>query len=248
MYSSYVDYTTTSIFLMSWCFLTNIIFLNLILGIFVESYNEIESEDSESLIIKENEGKQNLTKTKKLMESLYELKFHTTTTENSANIKLSDYFILKKLRKLSYKIINDKSFDIVMMIIIMLSLIKLIIDTYYDVDDELYALFSNWADIILTFLFGFECIFKIISYGFFMKKTSYLRDYWSVFDFSIFLFSVIDQSLTAVNFSYIKVVRLFRVLRVLRFISHYQKLKVLVTSIFKTISRLSSLLVVLFLI
>ena len=57
MYSSYVDYTTTSIFLMSWCFLTNIIFLNLILGIFVESYNEIEAEDSESFTIKENEEK-----------------------------------------------------------------------------------------------------------------------------------------------------------------------------------------------
>ncbi len=54
-------------------------------------------------------------------------------------------------------------------------------------------------------IFGLELVIKIIAYGLFLPNNSYLKDSWSILDFIIVFFSILDLALTDYNLSFIKV-------------------------------------------
>ena len=71
----------------------------------------------------------------------------------------------------------------------------------------------------MTFMFTIEVIIKIISKGFLLNgKKSYLRSAANILDFVIVLFALIDISLTNVNLSFIKIVRMAKLLRPMRLV------------------------------
>lgn len=38
---------------------------------------------------------------------------------------------------------------------------------------------------IFTIIFAIECVLKIVAYGFFVHKKSYLRDWWNAIDLTV---------------------------------------------------------------
>ena len=72
-------------------------------------------------------------------------------------------------------------FEGVIMTLIVLSSLKLVIDTYiFDLPstDTIFVL-SNNLDLFFTAAFAFESFVKSVSFGFCFEKGSYLRDSWS---------------------------------------------------------------------
>jgi hypothetical protein len=130
-----------------------------------------------------------------------------------------------------------------------LSSIKLVIGTYYkdeeiEVSDPTLFLVFNIIDNIFTVLFTLECTLKIIRNGFFVSKTSYLRDPWSILDFLIVISSLVDWGFESVKLPILKVLRLLRTLRPLRFISKNPSMKIVVNGLLESLVAILNVLVV----
>ena len=77
----------------------------------------------------------------------------------------------------------------------------------------------NIINYVMTFMFTIEVIIKIISKGFlFNGKKSYLRSAANILDFVIVVFALIDISLTNVNLSFIKIIRMAKLVRPMRLV------------------------------
>ena len=102
-----------------------------------------------------------------------------------------------EFRRLIYYIQKHKYFDNFIMLLIALSSAKLALESYlvgYP-NDHPAIIVSKIADNIFTFLFLFECIFKIIAIGLIMDSGSYLRESWNDLDFFIVTTSMLDLAL-----------------------------------------------------
>lgn len=107
------------------------------------------------------------------------------------------------IRRSFYKLYKKKSFDNFILSCIVVSSIKLVIDTYYDAEFDSYAdggeknfvKFLEIIDLVFNGVFIMEMIIKVIALGFLFDFNSYLRDTWSQLDFIIVFFSIIDMSL-----------------------------------------------------
>ena len=151
------------------------------------------------------------------------------------------------------KIINKKWFDIFILLIIILSTIRLVIDTF--VSGYSFVLLFDICDLIFNLIFLIEASFKIIALGFAFDEGSYLRDNWNKIDGLIVICSFIEfhnlfqKYIMATNTSssvdFLKVLRLLRTLRPLRFISHNMQLKLIITSLFDSLSSILNALLVL---
>ena len=108
----------------------------------------------------------------------------------------------------------------------------------------------NIFDYIFTWLFFLEFFLKIIAYGFFYDKNSYLRDSWNQLDFVIVVFSMIEFFQDILNpqdgegLIFIKILRLMRVLRPLRFISRNQNMKLVVIALLESFGGIANVVVV----
>ena len=77
----------------------------------------------------------------------------------------------------------------------------------------------NIINYVMTFMFTIEVIIKIISKGFLLNgKKSYLRNAANILDFVIVVFALIDISLTNVNLSFIKIIRMAKLVRPMRLV------------------------------
>ena len=149
-------------------------------------------------------------------------------------------------------VITYKKFDSFILIMILLSTVRLIIDTF--VSGSLSEVIFDMVDIFFTIVFLAEMIFKIISLGFILGHGTYLKDNWNRIDFIIVCVSIIDfQSLLSKyttgklsnsSLNFLKVLRLLRTLRPLRFISHNVQLKIIITSLFDSIIPISNVLII----
>jgi hypothetical protein len=90
------------------------------------------------------------------------------------------------------------------LVAIILSSLKLVIDTYYsnsdpnsytNPSDKRFVIILNNLDTTFTAIFTMEMTLKMISLGFIMDLNSYLSDTWSKLDFFIVTFSLLDLSL-----------------------------------------------------
>lgn len=72
---------------------------------------------------------------------------------------------------------------------------------------------------------------KIIAFGFAQEEASYLRESWNMLDFFIVIASFVDVSVSSINLSFVKILRLLRTLRPLRFITHNRSMKILVSAL-----------------
>ena len=141
------------------------------------------------------------------------------------------------------KLIINKWFDRFILVMILFSTTRLVIDTF--VSGYLFVLAFDILDAIFNIIFFLECLAKVFAMGFTLDEGSYLRDNWNKIDIIIVICSIFDfQNLFTKYFTtgnanssvqFLKVIRLLRTLRPLRFISHNVQLKLIITSLFDSI-------------
>ena len=143
-------------------------------------------------------------------------------------------------RMLCMKLINHPLFDKFILFIIILSTVRLILDTF--LSGYIFAVVFDICDTFFNIIFLFEAVIKIIALGFAFDEGSYLRDNWNKMDAIIVLCSFFEfhnsaqkyffknNSYTSLEF--FRIMRLLRTLRPLRFISHNDNLKLIITSLF----------------
>ena len=254
----------TVFYLFSWIFIGNYILLNLFVAVLLEGFDGQEEE-----LIESDEEKDDKENIKKALSSTKAKNLNATTNETEKlkessqdewekqKIRYDDiiceislYIFRKdnKFRRKSFDIIQSRHFEHLILIVIVLSSIKLVIDTYFKADDNEYNTISDIIDIIFTSFFTLECLLKIVSLGFIMESNSYLRETWSILDFIIVIFSLVDLILINYNLSFIKILRLLRILRPLRFISHNINMKIVVNSLLKSLPGLGNVFIFIFLI
>jgi hypothetical protein len=149
-------------------------------------------------------------------------------------------------------LITWKRFDQLIMVVILVSTLRLMLDTF--IDGALSSSAFDIADIIFTMIFICEMVLKVISLGFIMDEGSYLRDNWNRIDFLIVIVSLIDLENLVNKLSgsqagsgalgFLKVLRLLRTLRPLRFISKNVQLKLIITSLFDSIEAIMGVLAI----
>ena len=148
-----------------------------------------------------------------------------------------------KFRIFCLKLMNNKWFDRFILVMILLSTLRLILDTFFS--GYIFVLIFDYVDAFFNAIFMLEAVVKVCALGFVMDEGSYLRDNWNKIDIIIVICSIFDfenliekylvgkQSSSSLQF--LKVLRLLRTLRPLRFISHNVQLKLIITSLFDSI-------------
>jgi hypothetical protein len=100
---------------------------------------------------------------------------------------------------------------------------------------------------IISGIFIFEALCKIIVLGFVLGKGTYLRDPWNILDFSIVMVSVLNwtlDSLSDINISFLRGFRALRALRPLRMVSKNEGMKIVVNSLLTSIPSLINVMLV----
>lgn len=267
------------IYFIVWIFLGNYVMLNLFLAIlldsFLQSSNSTVYLDDETISSRSRVpisgfsrfgSKKRKEKLQKIMDELGD-----SFDEDSSSIVLRpqteapakplfheiecshSYWLFSKtnrFRILCYKLSTSQKFETLVLILIILSTIKLVIDTYIinEPDDSDLVIASNYLDIAFTIAFALEMIIRSVSMGFVMDKGSYLRDGWNKLDFFIVIFSVIEESISGFNMPVIRVLRLLRTLRPLRFINRNVSMKLVIKAMIQSLAALLNVGVVLILV
>jgi hypothetical protein len=173
--------------------------------------------------------------------------------DNDCENSLFIFSQTNRFRVFCMNLICWKRFDQFIMLMILVSTMRLVLDTF--IDGYLVDTIFNMMDIFFTLVFLSEMISKVIALGFILDNGSYLQDNWNRIDFVIVVVSIIDlQGLisklvgaqSSSSLSFLKVLRLLRTLRPLRFISHNVQLKLIITSLFDSIEPIMSVLAVVF--
>ena len=203
-----------------------------------EEDGEEESENSEN---NDEYGYDAYTTVEKNMREWQKINklFRKTECENSLYL----FSQTNKFRIFCMKLITNKWFDRFILLIILLSTARLIVDTF--LKGFTFVLIFDIVDAIFNIIFLLEAVFKIVAMGIALDEGSYLRDNWNKIDIIIVICSIFDfQNLftkyvgdgnSSSSLKFLKVLRLFRTLRPLRFISHNLQLKLIITSLFESI-------------
>lgn len=96
---------------------------------------------------------------------------------------------------------------------------------------------------VMTFMFSVEVIIKIISRGFLLNgKKSYLRSKSNILDFVIVVFAIIDISVTGVNLSFIKIIRMAKLVRPMRLVFRNENLTITINALVTAMPKIFNLM------
>lgn len=197
--NSEINKVISTFYLISWIVIGNYIFLNLFLAIILGEFNK-ESQDSFKSL-EDGFEELELKKTIELIQKPnIDMNFDKPTTSfynlnNNMNEmtpmtpkaeKFEDdernYLFYRNYCK---KFVEHAIFRFFMQIVISLSSISLILDTYIKSEDEEMTYFLNITDHILNFIFFIEFFLKIFAFGAFFGKNAYFKSSWNIMDFII---------------------------------------------------------------
>ena len=159
-----------------------------------------------------------------------------------------------KFRIFCLKLMTNKWFDRFILLMILLSTVRLILDTI--ISGYVSVLVFEVVDAFFNLIFFLEALIKICALGFVLDEGSYLRDNWNKIDIIIVLCSIFDyvnlfqkyfvDDKSTSSLQFLTVLRVLRTLRPLRFISHNSQLKLIIISLFDSfLPILNALLIVL---
>lgn len=141
-----------------------------------------------------------------------------------------------RVRHLSLALIEWKWFDRFILFLILLSSVFLATYEYRDPASSWNAFVDGVAEPIFLFCFTLEMVLKIVAWGFFVDKCTYLRDGWNWLDFIVVVSAwveFVDVVDTGLAF-----LRLFRILRPLRSLNAVPQMRVIVRTVISSVPRL----------
>ena len=133
-------------------------------------------------------------------------------------------------RKLFRKLAEAKWFDYLIYVLIVVSSIQLTLENPLLDPRGWESTYLRHVDIGITFLFTFEVVVKVVSYGLVQNgEQSYLKSAWNRLDFAIVIVSIISLAMpveASESLTTFKVIRMARLLRPIRVISRNEGLRV----------------------
>ena len=103
----------------------------------------------------------------------------------------------------------------------------------------------KYFDWVISILFGFELLFKVISCGLFNHDGAYLKDGWNVLDCIIVIISFLSLSITGAKaVKALRSLRALRALKPLRVVRRYPGLRLVVNAIFRAMPRIANVVLV----
>ena len=234
------------LYLISWIFLGNYVLLNLFLSILLSGFSKIKEIEEDENIVEIDDFRVIEEKRKKLEEDKEEKRlFHSDIEDfeeeflkKSSNLmkkplfsgiscEQSLYFLKKNsfFRVVLYRIVRSSLFENFILLMIIISSMKLALDTYFisDSADSAQIVASNAIDYVFNVIFICECLTKVLSFGFVVDEGSYLRENWNVMDFFIVMSSLIDMSLPNIDLPFIKVFKFYQNFSFLRKFAIFEK-------------------------
>jgi voltage-gated sodium channel len=140
-----------------------------------------------------------------------------------------------RIRSLT-KLVYSQPFELLIAFVILINATSLAILTMPQLDSEVRAACEQ-IDQICFAIYGLELILRVLSYG--KKPWMFFRQGWNIFDFIVIAASPIFSGQTAV----LRLLRLLRLVRIFRFLP---EVRVLTTSIVRSLPPLMSLAVLIF--
>ena len=132
-----------------------------------------------------------------------------------------------EFRILVTKLVRSNTFDNFILLLIAIQSVLLAMDNPINDPKSVLVKVLAYSDIILSSIFAFEAILKIIAYGLiFNRNVAYLKNGWNVIDFLVVIISIVSLCIAGDRLKIIKIFRLFRVLRPLRVISRNKGLRI----------------------
>ena len=136
------------------------------------------------------------------------------------------------------RIIHSSQFELLIAFIILVNALSLALLTMPDIDPEVKQTLGE-LDTFALYLYLVELIMRIVSYG--KRPWEFFRQGWNIFDFSIVVLSFgIFSGETII----LRLLRLFRLIRIFRFLP---EVRVLTSSVVKSLPPLMSVGVLIFL-
>ncbi|KAM9613300.1 voltage-dependent L-type calcium channel subunit alpha-1S [Trichechus inunguis] len=102
----------------------------------------------------------------------------------------------------------------------------------------------EYFDIVFTSVFTVEIILKMTTFGVFLHKGSFCRNYFNMLDLLVVAVSLISVGLESSTISVVKILRVLRVLRPLRAINRAKGLKHVVQCVFVAIRTIGNIVLV----
>ncbi|XP_077013487.1 voltage-dependent L-type calcium channel subunit alpha-1S isoform X2 [Tamandua tetradactyla] len=158
----------------------------------------------------------------------------------------SSFFIFSptnKVRVLCHRIVNATWFTNFILLFILLSSAALAAEDpirAQSVRNQVLGYF----DIAFTSVFTVEIVLKMTTYGAFLHKGSFCRNYFNILDLVVVAVSLISMGLESSAISVVKILRVLRVLRPLRAINRAKGLKHVVQCVFVAIRTIGNIVLV----
>ncbi|KAM4797020.1 voltage-dependent L-type calcium channel subunit alpha-1S [Rhinophrynus dorsalis] len=158
----------------------------------------------------------------------------------------SSFFIFSptnKIRVLCHRIVNATTFTNFILLFILLSSISLAAEDPIRPDSFRNQILS-YFDIGFTVIFTTEIVLKMTTYGAFLHKGSFCRNYFNILDLLVVGVSLISSGIQSSAISVVKILRVLRVLRPLRAINRAKGLKHVVQCVFVAIKTIGNIVLV----
>ncbi|XP_006078506.2 voltage-dependent L-type calcium channel subunit alpha-1S isoform X2 [Bubalus bubalis] len=158
----------------------------------------------------------------------------------------SAFFIFSptnKIRVLFHRIVNATWFTNFILLFILLSSAALAAEDPLRAESVRNQILG-YFDIGFTSVFTVEIVLKMTTYGAFLHKGSFCRNYFNILDLVVVAVSLISMGLESSAISVVKILRVLRVLRPLRAINRAKGLKHVVQCVFVAIRTIGNIVLV----
>ncbi|KFO24422.1 Voltage-dependent L-type calcium channel subunit alpha-1S [Fukomys damarensis] len=158
----------------------------------------------------------------------------------------SSFFIFSptnKIRVLCHRIVNATWFTNFILLFILLSSAALAAEDPIRAESTRNQILE-YFDIVFTSVFTVEIVLKMTTYGAFLHKGSFCRNYFNILDLLVVAVSLISMGLESSTISVVKILRVLRVLRPLRAINRAKGLKHVVQCVFVALRTIGNIVLV----
>ncbi|KAJ8400159.1 hypothetical protein AAFF_G00398530 [Aldrovandia affinis] len=158
----------------------------------------------------------------------------------------SAFFIFSStnpIRVACHKLINHHIFTNLILVFIMLSSVSLAAEDPIR-NFSARNIVLGYADYVFTSMFTFEIVLKMTTYGAFLHKGAFCRNYFNLLDLLVVGVSLVSFGIQSSAISVVKILRVLRVLRPLRAINRAKGLKHVVQCVFVAIRTIGNIMIV----
>ncbi|XP_041836462.1 calcium channel, voltage-dependent, L type, alpha 1D subunit, a [Melanotaenia boesemani] len=147
------------------------------------------------------------------------------------------------VRVFCHQLINHHIFTNLILVFIMLSSVSLAAEDPIR-NFSARNIVLGYADYVFTSMFTFEIILKMTTYGAFLHKGAFCRNYFNLLDLLVVGVSLVSFGIQSSAISVVKILRVLRVLRPLRAINRAKGLKHVVQCVFVAIRTIGNIMIV----